>query len=144
MRRLGAGIAAVVLASGTLLSITTGPAAAWAPHCDDGQRSTAKYWADTAQFTTPKATAWVDGTAYNKVELRYNSAARCVWALYNGGKEAKVYIDRSRNGGATWDGWLGTQGPSKSTYTGVYNDYSPYASRACASYAGRFYCTGWY
>ena len=115
----------------------------WAPACDDGQRSTAKYYADTGQFTTPRVYEWNDGTYHNKVELRYNGNVRCAWGLYNG-KSGTVYVDRSTNGGATWTGWMGTTGPGTSVYTGIYNDYSPYVMRACVNYNNYSWCTGWW
>ncbi len=133
-----------MIVSALVISTPAVAAADWAPHCDDGQLSTSQYWASTGQYTTPRSVGWTDGTTYNKVELRYNAAARCVWGLYTGGKSAQVYLDRSTNGGASWAGWLGARGPSTSVYTGVYNDYSPYVARACANYGGRSFCTGWY
>ncbi|MDP9829552.1 hypothetical protein [Kineosporia succinea] len=112
--------------------------------CNNGDRGQAASWASSGQFTTPRVYEWNDGTAHNKVELRYNSAARCVWGLYNGGNSATVYLDQSTNGGASWVGWIGAQGPSTSTYTGVWNDQNPTVSRACANYGGISRCTGWY
>ncbi|WP_436531809.1 DUF2690 domain-containing protein [Actinoplanes sp. HUAS TT8] len=147
--KVASALATATLAIGALLSQgwTDGPHAAtapWAPHCDDGQRSTAANWAATGQFVTARVVTWVDGTGFNRVELRYNSAARCAWARYNGGQPAEVYLDRSTDGGAHWVGPKGSSGPARSAYTGAYNDYRPNVARACADYRGRPHCTDWY
>jgi hypothetical protein len=124
--------------------------------CTDGSRSQAAQYATAGQFydavpqvnwteqhfvSGPNGGAW-DTFTY-KVELRYDPATRCAWAVFNGTGAAKVYIDRSSDGGQTWTGWMGTQGSSVSTYTGVFNDSYPYVIRACAS-ADNIYCTGWF
>jgi hypothetical protein len=152
--RLGATIAAICLLGAGVIAPIASPATAWASGCDEtspANTATAAYWAATGQFSTPTDWAWVDGTTSNKVELRYNAAARCAWGLYTGGMSAVVYIDRSIDGGASHLGPMGTSGPATSTYTGVFNDGAvpgrpglTYAVRACASYSGKFYCTGWY
>jgi len=123
--------------------------------CTDGSRSQAAQYAAAGQFYNPvppvnwteKHQAWPTGGAWDtftyKVELRYNPATRCAWALFNGTRPATVYIDRSSNGGQTWTGWMGTQGQSVSAYTGVFNDSYPYVIRACAS-SDSIHCTGWF
>jgi hypothetical protein len=47
-------ITTAILSTGGAVGVTAAPAAARAPHYDDGQRSTAAYWASTNQFTTPR------------------------------------------------------------------------------------------
>jgi hypothetical protein len=122
---------------------TDGPAAvpAWTPLCEDGQRDTATQWAAIGDFTAPRQVTWAGGS---RVELHYNGESRCAWGSYTGAKPAVLYVDRSSDGGAHWEGPLGSRGPGESAYTGVYNDSSPYVTRACAGSQGHLHCTDWY
>jgi hypothetical protein len=137
-------IMASLLASASAVGITSQPASANPVACDGGDRTLAAQWARDGAFTTPRSYEWNDGTAHNKVELRYNSTYRCVWGLYNGGKSARVYLDRSTNGGASWVGWIDPNGPATSTYTGTWDDQYPRVTRACANYNNFSWCTGWW
>ncbi|WP_328470828.1 hypothetical protein OHA21_05550 [Actinoplanes sp. NBC_00393] len=139
LRRIAAFVIAVVPLA-TVAALGGGTPASAAIGCDGGLRSTARYWASIDDFTTPTTETWIDGTSFNKVELRYNGDADCAWGLYNGGRKASVYVEFWENGMLSrYD----RQDGSKSAYTGVWpigrNEYI----RACAQDAARIYCTKW-
>jgi hypothetical protein len=119
--------------------------------CTDGSRTQAAQYAASGQYYVPVPRVGYEdqvGTTNNSagwVELRYYPATRCAWALAFGGAIANVYIDRSRDGGRTWVGPLGSRslGWAGNTYTGVYNDSYPYVVRACVV-AIYYHCTSWF
>lgn len=119
--------------------------------CTDGSRDQALQYAQSGNFWEVGSVSYNDkvGTVdtVGSVVLRYNPTARCAWAVGSGGAVASIYIDRSSDGGRTWQGRLGERslGTSNSTYTGVFNDSYPYVVRACiVSPADLYHCTGWF
>lgn len=121
--------------------------------CSDGDRGQAASYASSGRAMTPvPRIAWSDQvTSTNRtvasIELRYFPERRCAWALAGGGTFVSTWIDRSTDGGRTWQGHLGYRDirtPNTSTYTGVFNDSYPYVVRACASNWKTIRCTEWY
>ncbi len=149
--RRAAGTPAVLVVLGLLLA-GAGPAragsrpAATAPvcavHCDTRDPSLA----GSETFPVPNATD--NGRV---VELHVSDADGMAWASVDDGQPGdSVWIDRSWDGGSTWDGLLG-QASIPSAWTGtrtlMYNLYDPAGHRrgvlrACADAAG-VVCTGW-
>jgi hypothetical protein len=76
-RILATTIVAGAIAAG--LAAAEVPAQAGTPACDGGSRTLARQWAATGDFYTASETTWIEGTAYNKVELRLNDATQCGW-----------------------------------------------------------------
>src|SRR3712207_3084948 len=83
--------------------------------CSDGSRSQARTLAAQGGLVE-EATSWFGGNGPNlyTVKLRYSSSARCAWGWIGvsdegspGYAEAHVWVDRSRDGGRTWEGPLG-------------------------------------
>ncbi|MFG3343692.1 DUF2690 domain-containing protein [Streptomyces sp. NPDC048018] len=98
----------------------------------------------TSNATSPK-TASVDGIF---IELRYSTSSRCAWGrITHADPGDKVWVDRSSNGGSSWEGPLGmtTVQTGSDTHTPAYND-AGYTMRACAwnDTTGNIRCTGWY
>ncbi|MCZ4119692.1 DUF2690 domain-containing protein [Streptomyces sp. H39-S7] len=130
-RRIAAGVSAVALIGGGLLTLApVADAAAGAPVvCDTGSAMSKK-------------------TAHNGnmiIELRYNAASRCAWGRISRAQvKNQVWVDRSSNGGSTWTGPMGMKHleSGTGTYTTAFND-AGYVMRACG-YNGRTVCTGWY
>lgn len=120
--------------------------------CTDNSRTQAAQYAASGQFYEVDKISFADraGTSNEtagSVTLRYAPGTRCAWAVATGGAINPVYIDRSSDGGRTWQGWLGqrTLGSSMSTYTGVFNDSYPYVVRACTQgFSPTYHCTVWY
>lgn len=135
--------------------------------CSEGSRATAQSIAASGDFVEAQ-NVWMDS---GKVTLRYSSETGCMWGLIsdlgtaadNGLQVGEVWLDRSTNGGATWQGKLGdinTGGNKRSTYTGTYNTIGYNAVRACGVNMynvapvldprsgtpswGPIYCTGWF
>ncbi|MDF9811016.1 DUF2690 domain-containing protein [Streptomyces sp. SPB162] len=130
-RRIAAGVSAVALIGGGLLTVA--PAA--------GAASGAPVVCDTSSAVSKK-------TARNGnmiIELRYNASTRCAWGRISRAQvQNQVWVDRSSNGGASWTGPMGMKHLTSGTgtYTAAFND-AGYVMRACA-YNGRTVCTGWY
>jgi len=81
------------------------------------------------------------------ITLRYNSN-RCAWGkIDNGSQRDEVWVDRSSNGGAKWDGKLGDTiiHSGLDNHTVAYNDANT-VMRACGKAWNRpeIACTGWY
>ncbi|MET8229331.1 hypothetical protein ABZS77_01455 [Micromonospora sp. NPDC005298] len=123
------------------------------PGCGDNDLGLAETWAGRGEWFNPvRKESYRDQNGrletVGTIELRFNAPARCAWALGSGGAGTQVWIDRSANGGASWDGPLGrrsVQFGNSTTYTGVFNDTVPYVVRACVqSTIGGAHCTQWY
>lgn len=60
----------------------------------------------------------------------------------------EVYLDRSSDGGQTWDGWIAPVGNAYGTHetewTGDLYDGPPYVSRGCINVNGISWCTAWH
>ncbi|MFI9103385.1 DUF2690 domain-containing protein [Streptomyces fildesensis] len=130
-RRIAAGIGAIALIGGGLLTL--------APVADAA--SSAPVVCNTSSAVSKK-------TAHNGnmiIELRYNAATRCAWGRISRSQLGnQVWVDRSSNGGATWTGPMGMTylRSGTGTYTPAFND-AGYVMRACG-YNGKVICTGWY
>ncbi|MCX4546068.1 DUF2690 domain-containing protein [Streptomyces sp. NBC_01565] len=92
-----------------------------------------------------KRTASVDSI---QIELRYSTSSRCAWGrIYSADPGDKVWVDRSSNGGGSWEGPMGmtTVNSGSDTHTPAYND-AGFVMRACAwnDTTTTTRCTGWY
>lgn len=104
--------------------------------CSDNNRSLAKEIAASGNFVE---TASVYTEAGIKITLRYSSDYGCAWGLLSGAPRdgimaGYIWLDRSADGGASWQGYLGsisTYGLKSSTYTGTYSMVNYNAIRAC-------------
>jgi len=127
--------------------------------CTDGSRTQASQYAAAGQFYVPvPRVAWTEdppvgpkgGGVTAVIELRYNPAVRCAWALFTGPGflGGGVWMDRSTDGGRTWDNgsMLGLRYPNTagSWHTGVFNDSYPYVMRACGKNINEIRCTAWF
>ncbi|MFC7534761.1 hypothetical protein [Actinoplanes sp. GCM10030250] len=141
LRRIAASLLSGA-ALATILAVGTGSAAqAAGPQCDNGDRSSARFWSDTGDYYTPVRRTWTNGTSYNKVELRFNEDSQCAWGVYSGGRRANLYLEYREDG---YRYQVDRRSSSRYAYTGVWSDQEPREMRACAADAGRVYCTGWY
>lgn len=111
--------------------------------------------AATTGTSSPASFGWCDGrnpsghsdpttlrSAFARgalLELRYSPSARCAWGRLNRAYSTdSVWVDRSFDGGSTWDGPLGTvQG---NTYTIEFDD-ADVMMRACTNHGGAYTCT---
>lgn len=141
LRHIAASLIAGIALTATVTLGSGSPAQAAAPGCDGGDRISAEYWASTGDYYTPVERTWIDGTAYNKVELRFNEDSQCAWGLYNGGRDASVYLEYEENG---YTYQVDRQDGDQSAYTGAWPDQEPRVMRACAADTGRVFCTDWY
>jgi hypothetical protein len=121
--------------------------------CQDSSRKQAAQYASTGRWYDPvPQESWSEIVKYTplfyNIELRYFPETHCVWAVAGGNLLLEVWIDRSQDGGRSWDGKLGDRTihiGQFSTYTGVFNDSSPYVARACGTTDSvHFYCTQWF
>lgn len=129
--------AGFVLLTGMIMAVWTAPAEA-ATGCTDGDRSYAASLASSGNFVEPGATNIVGG----KITLRYSSESGCAWGLISGlgsaadwgGMWGYVWLDRSSDGGRTWQ-QVGVRhtGTSRSSYTGTFNTIGRDAIRACGN-----------
>jgi hypothetical protein len=141
LRRIAASLVAGAALATVITAGSASAAQAAAPQCDGGDRASAELWAASDDFAVAAEYTWVEGTAYNKVELRFNNDSQCAWGLYNGGVKASVYLEYEENG-FTYQ--VDRQRGSESAYTGVWPDQDPRVMRACAADAGRIFCTDWF
>ncbi|MBZ3906064.1 NlpC/P60 family protein [Streptomyces griseiscabiei] len=82
------------------------------------------------------------------VELRYNSTTACAWGRIIGGTIGdEIWVDRSADGGKTWDPMLGYAKITSGTdaYTSQWND-NGLVMRACGTNGkgGTIACTDWF
>lgn len=127
--------------------LVTGVAAADVT-CSDGSRASARDIAASGSVAepVPAVTAPSLGSNDNGVEapfgralvkLRYSEQYQCGWALIEGGSPSTAWIERSSDGGRTWDGRLGEQevgGFGRSAYSGAFKTFDNgqvYSIRAC-------------
>ncbi|MFI6038535.1 NlpC/P60 family protein [Streptomyces sp. NPDC051315] len=106
--------------------------------CGDGTQP------DSAGAWTAKSATLLGRT----VELRYNSTTACAWGRIIGGTVGdEVWVDRSSDGGDTWDPMLGytTVTSGGDAYTTQWND-NGLVMRACGTNGkgGSIVCTGWF
>jgi hypothetical protein len=83
------------------------------------------------------------------MQLRFSGSWQCGWAkLINGHPGSQLWVDRTSDGGKTWQPWLGlTQVHSgTSNFTAMYDDTSHDLLRACGNWAhtGPTVCTTWF
>ncbi|MEY9926289.1 hypothetical protein ABH926_000911 [Catenulispora sp. GP43] len=130
-----ASAAVPTMASPAAPSIATA-APARADSCDNGDPS-----GNTDAVTVRTATA---GSA--TVELRYSPGIQCAWGRVFGKAGTSVWVDRSTDGGSTWQGRLGLATITSGTdaHTTEFDDHGVLV-RACADAGnGDIHCTGWY
>ena len=93
-------------------------------------------------FTTPRST-----TLYGRtIELRYSTEHRCAWGrIRNGSPGDDIWVDRSFDGGRTWQPQLGHREINTGTtqYTVAFDD-KQVLMRACGRVGLITKCTGWY
>lgn len=108
--------------------------------------------ADGCSYANPMTVFTVYLDLYEHVELRANANQVCAWGrLTQGSSYDLVWVDRSVDGGRTWQQLGITAVPyrSGSAYTPAYNDVN-LVMRACAAYGdglGTYWnvkCTGWW
>lgn len=125
--------------------------------CPDGDRGAAQRIAAAGQFSNPVNVVYSRDA---KIELRHSASNGCGWALMSGsrgvGRGGSVWIDRSDNGGDRWQGPLGKVSfshPTRSSYTGTFDDRGQYVIRACGQFSqvvnrypdlGPVVCTPWF
>jgi len=114
--------------------------------------------ATTATAADGCSTSPVTGTARSAVgargqlfELRYNGSGNstCAWGrVTNGSVGMHVWVDRSHDGGRTWEPQLGWRqiDAGTSVHTEAWRDANGYLMRACgdSGYNTAITCTGWY
>jgi hypothetical protein len=146
LRRAFIRLAALAVVATGLSVVTTAPASAattvCAIYCDTRDPSLAQ------QETFPVANKIDNG---RRIELHISDADGMGWASIDvGGTGDSVWLDRSWDGGSTWDGLLG-KASIPSTWTGtrtlMYNLYDPEHHkrgllRACGD-ANGVVCTDW-
>jgi hypothetical protein len=125
--------------------------------CTNGSREQAKSFAAAGDLWNPVPTVELAGQyggasthvdTVAKIELRSAMSVNCSWALIsNANTFYSVWIDRSYNDGANWEGPLSQRAVNigaDSTYTGVYDNTGPRRLRACVSNGeGGVACTFW-
>ncbi|MFE0257668.1 glycosyl hydrolase [Streptomyces sp. NPDC059010] len=114
--------------------------------------------ATTASAADGCSTNVVTGTARSATgskgqlfELRYNGSGNntCAWGrVTNGAPGMHVWVDRSRDGGRTWEpqlGWREIAGGT-SVHTEAWRDPNGSVMRACgdSGYNTVITCTGWF
>lgn len=134
-RKTAATVSAVALMAG-LATATGSTAASAADGCGNNNGIT--------QYTA-------FGGAGQGFELRRNGSgdSTCVWGRIVGGNPGMhVWIDRSNDGGRTWQGHLGeaTISSGGSVWTEPFADHNGQVARACGDSGSNtaIVCTGWY
>lgn len=99
--------------------------------------------ANVGDASTPRS-----ATGEVTIQLRFSGAYQCGWArLINGHPGSQLWVDRTHDGGKTWEPWLGlTQVHSgTSNYTAMYDD-TGVLERACGNWVhgGPTVCTTWF
>lgn len=133
--------AAVLVATATLLTGLGGTVAATSA----AAAGTSAAGSCTFAHAKTVKTAKVDSI---NIQLRYSTSTRCAWGrIYNADPGDKVWVDRSSNGGRTWDGPLSltTVRSGSDTHTASRYD-GGYVMRACGwnDSTHHIKCTGWY
>ena len=114
--------------------------------------------ATTASAADGCSTNTVTGTARSAIgargqlfELRYNGSGNntCAWGrVTNGAVGMHVWVDRSSDGGRTWEPQLGWREVESGTsvYTEAWRDANGQLMRACgdSGYNTVITCTSWY
>jgi cell wall-associated NlpC family hydrolase len=82
------------------------------------------------------------------IELRYSDASQCAWGRISNGNVADIiWVDRSSDGGATWEPQLGytTIGSGRDQHTNQFRD-AGVVTRACGMAGDRpdIACTDWF
>lgn len=103
-------VAALTIAGSTFVAA---PKAEAATGCVDGDRAFAASLASSGDFVDAGVTNIVGG----KISLRYSSETGCAWGLISdlgqaaevGGMWGYIWLDRSTDGGRTWQGKLGNR-----------------------------------
>ncbi|MEU2225877.1 glycosyl hydrolase [Streptomyces sp. NPDC012751] len=134
-RKTAAALSAAALLSG-LLTLAGAPAASAADGCNNDNGRTVR-------------TAF--GGRGQGIELRANGAgdSTCAWGRIVGGAPGMhVWVDRSSDGGRTWEPQLGWREISSggSVWTEAWRDSNGKLMRACgdSGYNTAITCTGWY
>ncbi|GEM_PF-6207023 len=105
-------------------------------------------WCDRYNPATfgPPRTVRTEELFGRKIELRYHSSSRCAWGrISNGSPGDEIWVDRSNNGGRTWEPKLGAakiSGPifPNKRYTQKYTvmfDNKGRSMRACGKAGNR-------
>lgn len=112
----------------------------------DGSRDSAQAVANNGEVSEPVGSVVSapddDGihlslSAEAVITLRYSDRYQCAWALVSSTSGGTAWIDRSDDGGRSWDGELGKRSPQSlnaSTYTAAYRTFDDgqlYSVRAC-------------
>jgi hypothetical protein len=159
--RLGAAFASGLLIF-TSLSVGFASPAHAATGCTES-RSTAESLANSGNFVEAVSVPLNLG---GKATLRYSSDSGCAWGLVSdlgpaadtGYQYGWIWLDRSADGGRTWQGLLGQRGTGgfqRSTYTGTFNTINNDSVRACGqtmvvipgtneTVTGEIGCTAWF
>lgn len=159
--RRGLLVSGALLSSFVALMVPAQQATAITNNCTDGSRSQAEALAKRGGLVE-KRTGWFDGPNYYTVALRYEPTSRCAWGWLNaadgggpGRPGAHLWVDRSFDGGRTWQGLLGYQtlpayngwfsAAGSTRHTGAFND-GGVLMRACGFSNGSRVtrCTVWY
>jgi hypothetical protein len=110
---------------------------AWAASCEDGSRDSAAAIAETGEWGSPVDSVQTPNYSDKAtITLRYSDTYKCAWTLIQGLPHAEAWIDRSSDGGLTWDSELGKRTIQKwqsNTYTAAYSAGvpTPFSVRAC-------------
>lgn len=128
-------LAAAMAAASLPVSAVIGATPAWAASCEDESRGSAREIAETGTVAEPSPVDPVVSTDLT-VTLRYSDSYGCGWALVSGSPGTLAWIDRSEDGGTTWQGPLGKRAIPEgdgNTYTAAYRagGDTSYSLRAC-------------
>jgi hypothetical protein len=116
---------------------STAPAAPSRTDSCDNQDPSGNTDGETVRSTTA-------GSA--SIDLRYSPSAQCAWGRVFGNIGTAVWVDRSTDGGRTWQGRLGQTTITSGTdaHTTEWDDHGVVV-RACADdNNGHIHCTDWY
>jgi hypothetical protein len=147
MRFVSARTAAIGLTAVAALVVPlTGPAHAAAPATSVAAAATCD---GKSPSSAPSPTTKRTTTVHSRViELRYSAKLRCAWGrISNGSVGDEIWVDRSSDGGKTWESKLGrrTISSGRDAHTTMWSDAGK-LMRACGKAGDRseIACTGWY
>ena len=131
------GVGGMGVANASTLPTGASATSTLAGYCD-GKSPASIGDATTARSATGEVT----------MQLRFSGSYQCGWArVINGHPGSQLWVDRTSDGGKTWQPWLGlTQvHTGTSNYTAMYDDTGT-LERACGNWAntGPTVCTTWF
>lgn len=154
--RFGLAVALVLGVAPTSMAVGAMPATAQEISCVDGSRESAQAIAGISEVTEPiGSVSWTPPSLLNEeglrtsddglywggneavIALRYSDRYQCAWALVEGAPGVTAWVDRSEDGGRSWDGELGkreVRPGNETTYTAAYRTFDGeqiYDIRAC-------------